>query len=163
MQGTLQFLNNAPFFSDNFFTQMYLVLFNPCPFPTFYQFTVYLIYELLYPGSAQSLPVGKQFQLWLANINTAYSTVVFNNWGGVQRSHPPTRSVSHMKARPTRVVKGCNLFPVMQIRCSIWGSSKVSVQFPVFGTVCMLLQWREDYAPCVFNNFISFEELYWRV
>jgi len=41
--------------SDDFFTQLYLVLCNKSPFPTFYHFTVYLIYELHYPGSAQSL------------------------------------------------------------------------------------------------------------
>lgn len=65
--------------------------------------------------------IGKQFQLRLTNVNTAYTTLLFN--GMASKDHIFQRAVfgnvSHLKAKPTGVVNGCNLFSLMQIRCSI--------------------------------------------
>lgn len=52
------FFTSATLFSDNFLTQMYLVL-NISPFTTLYQFTVYPICEFLNSGSAQPLTLRK--------------------------------------------------------------------------------------------------------
>lgn len=120
--------------SDNFFTWLYLVLFNKSPFPTLDQFTVYHIYELLCHASAQSLPHSKTV-CWgwqtLTLLTPLLSLVIGVPTKDHILQHAVFGKISHMKARPNWVVNGCNLFCMIQIRFSIWEHSKVSVQFPV--------------------------------
>lgn len=150
--------------SDNFLIGLYLVLFL-INLPSQLFISLQFIWSMRYFILAQLSPchTGKRLsalvELWTLLIHTLLSLII-----GVASKDRILQQimfgkVSHMKARPTQVVNGCHLLHIMQIGCSIWESSKVSVQFPVFDMMCVQLQWRKDYALCVFNDCILFEEL----
>lgn len=125
--------------SDNFFTWLYLVLFNKSPFPTLYQFTVYHICELLCHGLAQSLPHRKTV-CWgwqTLTLLTALLSLVIGVLTKDILQHAVFGRISHMKARPELL---------MAVISSIWFRSGLAFEGIArcqYSSLWVLLQWRK--------------------